>query len=772
MNGFRAPGTVVTISAADPFGSGVDYIEYSMDPAFATSTTVAGDSTDVVVNTTTTLYYRAVDVVGNVGDPGTPVTVLIDDTAPVVSAGLAASQPPNAAGWYNVPLTVTLTAEDPDASGSGTEAGVASLAYSPDDEVTWITVNDGDAADEDPADDVVIVSFVLDVSTTIWYYATDNVGNFPTAGTLPDAVMQELKVDVVDPTVEIASAEPIQYEYGQQVTVAFTCVDEPSGSGIQTGGCTGLIDGTIAVDDGDDLFTTAFGLHTLTVTGVDNAGNTGEASVVYEVVDTIDPEASIGLPADGTVFEMNEAPNPAAVFDCDPVGGSPVTCEATVNDQPLGSGNELPIDGEGEYILVVTATDGGGNTASATVTYFVADTTAPTVSGSHAPTAPEASGWYTDTVTVTVTGDPGVGTPIGLIEYSFDSGTGPWTAYTGPFDMPVDGAGLAVYFRAWDTATLPNASAVGSFSFDIDRADPTASSALAGETLEFGAVVVVQFSCIDAAPGSGIAACTSDVVTNVDTSTEGEHIFTVSATDNAGNSSDTMFTYFVADTIAPDILIAAPSDGAILFVGDAATAQFTCDDLGGTPLVACEASIDGGAVFASGAVIPTGTDGVFTMTVTAIDGAGNVSGASVVYSVGFNICLQYDEKAPQPATGTVPIKLNLCDSDGNNLGGPPHVLTAVVVIDLSVEPPTEFVPSPNDTGKANQGFKFRAQGGGKSYIYNLNADELDGGTTELTAGSYALGFVVDAEVDISSGVPVLVNPETTVIYFAEFTLKD
>ena len=597
-----------------------------MDPAFATSTTVAGDSTDVVVNTTTTLYYRAVDVVGNVGDPGTPVTVLIDDTAPVVSAGLAASQPPNAAGWYNVPLTVTLTAEDPDASGSGTEAGVASLAYSPDDEVTWITVNDGDAADEDPADDVVIVSFVLDVSTTIWYYATDNVGNFPTAGTLPDAVMQELKVDVVDPTVEIASAEPIQYEYGQQVTVAFTCVDEPSGSGIQTGGCTGLIDGTIAVDDGDDLFTTAFGLHTLTVTGVDNAGNTGEASVVYEVVDTIDPEASIGLPADGTVFEMNEAPNPAAVFDCDPVGGSPVTCEATVNDQPLGSGNELPIDGEGEYILVVTATDGGGNTASATVTYFVADTTAPTVSGSHAPTAPEASGWCTDTVT----GDPGVGTPIGLIEYSFDSGTGPWTAYTGPFDMPVDGAGLAVYFRAWDTATLPNASAVGSFSFDGSTAPTrlTASSALAGETLEFGAVVVVQFSCIDAAPGSGIAACTS------------------------------------------------------------------------------------------------------------------------------------------------PIKLNLCDSDGNNLGGPPHVLTAVVVIDLSVEPPTEFVPSPNDTGKANQGFKFRAQGGGKSYIYNLNADELDGGTTELTAGSYALGFVVDAEVDISSGVPVLVNPETTVIYFAEFTLKD
>ena len=107
---------------------------------------------------------------------------------------------------------------------------------------------------------------------------------------------------------------------------------------------------------------------------------------------------------------------------------------------------------------------------------------------------------------------------------------------------------------------------------------------------------------------------------------------------------------------------------------------------------------------------------------------------------------------------------------------PQHTLTAVVVIDLDDN--IEFIPGPNDTGKANLGFTFRVQGGGKSYIYNLNVDELflpDGTLTNLPAGHYALGFVVDADFlpdpDPLTGAPVLSNPDE-IVYFADLRLKD
>ena len=76
--------------------------------------------------------------------------------------------------------------------------------------------------------------------------------------------------------------------------------------------------------------------------------------------------------------------------------------------------------------------------------------------------------------------------------------------------------------------------------------------------------------------------------------------------------------------------------------------------------------------------------------------AGNTTAVAlttVTYDVAFGICLLYDEFQEQPNTGTVPLKLFLCDADGNNLSTNKHKLTAVFLDNPSTP------PLPNDAGR-------------------------------------------------------------------------
>jgi len=64
--------------------------------------------------------------------------------------------------------------------------------------------------------------------------------------------------------------------------------------------------------------------------------------------------------------------------------------------------------------------------------------------------------------------------------------------------------------------------------------------------------VLAEYSCEDEAGGSGLASCTGDVADGdpIDTSTVGRHTFSVTATDQAGNSATDTHTYTVVYTFA------------------------------------------------------------------------------------------------------------------------------------------------------------------------------------------------------------------------------
>lgn len=98
----------------------------------------------------------------------------------------------------------------------------------------------------------------------------------------------------------------------------------------------------------------------------------------------------------------------------------------------------------------------------------------------------------------------------------------------------------------------------------------------------------------------------------------------------------------------------------------------------------------------------------------------------------FHVCLLYDPLIARKSGTTYPIKLQLCDANGQNLSSPSIAVHAVSVTQASTNAPGPL----DDTGNANPDFDFRYDAtldGTGGYIFNLS---LRGAPT----GTYNLNF--------------------------------
>jgi hypothetical protein len=183
-----------------------------------------------------------------------------------------------------------------------------------------------------------------------------------------------------------------------------------------------------------------------------------------------------------------------------------------------------------------------------------------------------------------------------------------------------------------------------------DRTDPTVTltTPADGGVYERGEQVAADYGCADEENGSGIDTCVGDVPdgADVDTSTVGEHSFTVTATDHAGNDASAVAHYTVVDVTAPEITLATPSQGATYDLGQQVAASYSCaDETGGSGLASCAGTV------ANGAAVDTSSVGAKSFTVNATDNAGNSASKTVTYTV-------VDRTAPDitvtsPADGAV-----------------------------------------------------------------------------------------------------------------------
>jgi predicted extracellular nuclease len=136
-----------------------------------------------------------------------------------------------------------------------------------------------------------------------------------------------------------------------------------------------------------------------------------------------------------------------------------------------------------------------------------------------------------------------------------------------------------------------------------------------------------------------------------------------------------------------------------------------------------------GGVATANYILPGGT-APQALTITGeFSGGASTSPSSdtATLTVTFNICLQYDPTKAVKSGATYPIKIQLCDVNGNNVSSAGIVVQAVSVNQVSSTSYGDVITS----GEANADNNFRFDNG--TYILNLK-------TTGLGTGVYNLNF--------------------------------
>lgn len=232
-------------------------------------------------------------------------------------------------------------------------------------------------------------------------------------------------------------------------------------------------------------------------------------------------------------------------------------------------------------------------------------------------------------------------------------------------------------------------------------------------------VVNADYSCADEVGGSGLASCVGDVPSGsaIGTAILGAHTFTVTATDNAGNTSSVTHHYTVVDVTAPTITLTTPPEGAVYMLNQVVNADYGCqDEAGGSGLASCVGNV------ASGTPIDTATVGAKTFTVTAADNASNTSSVTHHYSVIYNFS---DFLAPVNNPNTVntgkagrtyPVKWQLTDANGNFISA----LSAVVGVVVKSTSCGDFTSDPADALETSTtgGTSLRYDSTANQYVYN------------------------------------------------------
>ncbi|MFB6397123.1 ThuA domain-containing protein [Polymorphospora lycopeni] len=245
---YTGPATVTLTATDEAGGSGVASTEYQLDDetgwtAYTEPVVISGDGGHE-------LRFRSTDEAGNVEETKT-VEVRIDTTAPVTAAEFA---PSNDNGWHAGTVPVTLTTTE-------TGSGVTKVEYALD------------GGDWTPYTEPVDVSG--DGQHELLYRATDAAGNVET---LKSAI---IKIDGTKPTVIVAGlADGQLYGDSQDVRVTFAAVDPTSGIEATVGKLDGVTyhSGTLQA-----MYELTLGMHELTVTATDKAGNETTSTVRFFV---------------------------------------------------------------------------------------------------------------------------------------------------------------------------------------------------------------------------------------------------------------------------------------------------------------------------------------------------------------------------------------------------------------------------------------------------------------------------------------------------------
>jgi len=278
-----------------------------------------------------TITWSATDAAGNTGSATQAVTIT-DTTSPVISA----------------PVAITAN------SSNGQPIAVAIGQATASDAFTPVSISSNAPA-----------VFPISVTTVTWT-ATDANGNSATAS----QIVTVTAMDSIPPVVTVPAA----------VTLEATGAITPVALGTAT--AMDAVNGALAVSNNAPPAGFPVGVTTVTYSATDAAGNIGTATQTVTIKDTTPPVISIQQPA-----VTIEAIPPKVT-----VSLGVVTATDLVDGALTAANNAPAIYSMGVTQIIWTATDAAGNTATATQTVVIQDTTPPVMTAPAAVTVDSTTG--------------------------------------------------------------------------------------------------------------------------------------------------------------------------------------------------------------------------------------------------------------------------------------------------------------------------------------------------------------------------------------------